>query len=89
MLCVSRVAAFDWFLCRLLKVFNTRFYYDMREGEGERERVRESERARVVRQISVRRGEAEHFPAGRGALIKCQFAALNGGFIGRHYNSYA
>lgn len=31
-------------------------------------------------------GRQRHFA---GVLIKCQFAALNGGFIGRHYNSYA
>lgn len=42
---VSRVAAFDWFLCRLLKVFNTHFYYDIREGDGE------SDRARVARKL--------------------------------------
>lgn len=39
------MAAFDWFLCRLLKVFNTHFYYDIREGDGE------SDRARVARKL--------------------------------------
>lgn len=82
--CIDRCGVscgrFDWFLCRLLKVFNTHFYYDIREGD------REIDRARVAHKLVLGEGRQRYFP---GPLIKCQFAALNGGFIGRHYNSYA
>lgn len=65
MLCVSRVAAFDWFLCRLLKVFNTRFYYDIREGEGEGECERENERG-LCAKLVCGEGRLSTFQRGEG-----------------------